>query len=495
MSELSTPSKPRRIKRLQIGMNVLIQILLVAVILITLNVVGFSYFKRWDLSLSSRFSISDKTEQVLKLLQKPLNIYVIIPEQGFPMYAELQGLLEEYEYEGRPHVNVEILDIYKDYARVTELATQFNFSDVESVVIVEYDGRSKLIEGDDLYKVDMSMAMFGEQPKISAFLGEQKLTSAILEVVENESPLVYYIQGHLEPPLESQPPLGLFHTFLERENIQTEALMLGNLDRIPEEASMVAIIAPQFDFTERDMELLQAYWQGGGRLLVMLDPSADTPRLNTFLSEHGVTPRNDRIIRPLAYDESTSLIVRDVPGIFLPGSPITDKLAGAAAGFIGGTESIAVPGEKENEGWEVTPLIQAAPDFWGEVDHELIQEIGLEYEEDRDHGEPLFIAASVQTAGVKDPRVQIGGARMVVVGNGKFLDENQIVEPNLIFATSAVNWLVDREALIGIPPREMQNFVLKISESQNFNLFMIIGLGIPLFALSIGVLVWWVRRH
>jgi len=483
------------IRRVRIGMNVVAQLALLLAILILVNIVGYHYYKRWNLSFSDRARISDKTEQVLQSLAAPLRMSVILPERGFPMLSEVQALLEEYKYYGRPHVQVELLDTYKDFSRVAELQSEHRFSEAESIIIISYEGRSKIVDGMDLFTLDTSMAMFGQEPEVTEFLAEQQLTGAIMEVVEGRQPLVYYIQGHLEPALRSEPPLGLFYVYLERDNVAMQPLTLGTVERVPEDASMVSIIAPQFDYSERDLELLTRYWEGGGRLFVALNPGSKTPKLNGWLEERGILPRGDRVLQPVALDATTSIVFDQVPGLFVGGSPMTDRLVGAAGVFTRGTQSLGLNEELASQGWRLRSLIEAPPGFWGEVHHERIEEDGLYFDPEVDFGEPVTLAASVERLGVEDPRVALGGARMVVVGNGSFLNEQDLVEPNLLFAMAAVNWLTDREAFIGIPPREMKNFVLRIQPDEWSKIFLLVVILIPGIALSLGVLVWWGRRR
>ncbi len=48
--------------------------------------------------------------------------------------------------------------------------------------------------------------MLGEPPKVSAFKGEQAITSALIDVVEGKKNTVGYILGHKEPPLSGEEP-------------------------------------------------------------------------------------------------------------------------------------------------------------------------------------------------------------------------------------------------------------------------------------------------
>ena len=48
------------------------------------------------------------------------------------------------------------------------------------------------------------------------------------------------------------------------------------------------IIGPQYDFSDREMQLLRDFWNKQGRILLLLDPAAKTPKLDAFLNELGV---------------------------------------------------------------------------------------------------------------------------------------------------------------------------------------------------------------
>ncbi len=52
---------------------------------------------------------------------------------------------------------------------------------------------------------------------------------------------------------------------------------------IPEEIKTIMILGPQYDFSDREMELLRSYWEKQGRILMLLDPTAKTPKLHAFL--------------------------------------------------------------------------------------------------------------------------------------------------------------------------------------------------------------------
>ena len=47
--------------------------------------------------------------------------------------------------------------------------------------------------------------MSGEPPKVTAFKGEQAITSALMELVEGKKNTIGYVLGHKEPSIADPP--------------------------------------------------------------------------------------------------------------------------------------------------------------------------------------------------------------------------------------------------------------------------------------------------
>lgn len=56
------------------------------------------------------------------------------------------------------------------------------------------------------------------------------------------------------------------------------------------------IIGPQYDFSDREMKVLRNFWDKQGRILLLLDPAAKTPKLDGFVNELGVKVNDDRLM-------------------------------------------------------------------------------------------------------------------------------------------------------------------------------------------------------
>src|SRR5437016_6747924 len=94
----ATTAKPKGIQRLQIGVNVLLQLILVIFLIGALNWIGFRHFKRWDFSRDHKYELSDKTKRVLNTLKGKMRITVFfLPDAPATKIigSDVQNLLKE----------------------------------------------------------------------------------------------------------------------------------------------------------------------------------------------------------------------------------------------------------------------------------------------------------------------------------------------------------------------------------------------------------------
>ena len=59
----------RKIHRVQIGLNVLVQIALILFLAAMVNYLGFEHYRRWDLSRDKKYALSDKTKRFLDTIR------------------------------------------------------------------------------------------------------------------------------------------------------------------------------------------------------------------------------------------------------------------------------------------------------------------------------------------------------------------------------------------------------------------------------------------
>src|SRR5205807_1739075 len=97
MADAGAPKKTEGIRRLQIGVNLLVQLVLVFFLISAINWIGFRHYKRWDFSRDQKYALSDKTKRFLKTIKGKARITVFF-SPNTPISADVQNLLTEYQY-------------------------------------------------------------------------------------------------------------------------------------------------------------------------------------------------------------------------------------------------------------------------------------------------------------------------------------------------------------------------------------------------------------
>jgi hypothetical protein len=501
------PVKPRKIHRVRIGLNVLIQVAILLLIAVMVNYLGFEHYRRWDLSRDKKFALSDKTKRFLQSIPGKARITVFFLPNN-PIVEDVQGMLTEYQYSAKGKLDVENINPERNLSRAKELLDKYKVVTGEDLLILDYDGRNKTVKASEMAEIDQGNPMLGDPPKITAFKGEQALTSALMELVEGKKNTIGYVLGHKEPPITEPPPTAMsaeapaspihvIKTFIENENITFQELNLFDVGAIPAELKTILINGPQYDFSDREMNLLRAFWEKQGRILLLLDPGAKTPKLNAFLFELGLKVNDDRLMAMVKTGIQEVGLLRDVQARFLGDNPITKRLAEARGVFPGGACSLALEPERvRSANVRLQPLVQAEKGYWAETDYNSGDQAKFQEDALRNGDAIHTIAVSIEKGGSADERVQANSSRMVVVSNATFIQDVAINQDQqaLDFISGAVNWLLNREQLIGIAPKVPQTLIFNLDQNALRNLRWLILFFMPLVPAVLGLVVWWRRR-
>ena len=488
------PGKPTNagfLRRLSTGANVTLQLVALAVILALVNGFSYKHFHRFDFSRDRKNALSDQTKKFLGSLTKPVKVIVFVNTNS-QLVTDVTNLLAEYHNVQPKILQVEQVDPYRSLGRATEVQTKYKLGATDSVVL-DCEGRTKIIRDENMAEFDNSNSMFGQPPTLTAFTGEQAITSGLIEVSEGKKSTTYYLTGHGESAFGKGQPMELVGLLLEGEHLTTAELNLLNVPTVPADASAVMLLGSRYDLTERELKLLSDYWEKGGRLLILLNPDAATPNLHGFLQRLGITPDDDRVLATVPMGPYTG-IVRDTVTALTGTSRLSALLAGVTPVFPGGAQSLTLTPEAGRAGGtKVSPLLVASPKFWGETDYKDLENTGA-YDDPKHKHAPLTIAATVEKGAPGDQRLQVGAARMVVVGQAKFVESSSMDERLRDFFVGTVNWLLERESLIGIKPKQKQSYTLNLPEEQITRFFQLAVLAMPAACAVLGAFVWWRRR-
>src|SRR5213596_3381305 len=494
--EIKQRARSKKIHRVQIGFNVLAQIVLILFLAVMVNSIAFKHYKRWDFSREQKYALSDKTKRFLKTLKGKMRVTIFF-SPNTPITTDVQNLLTEYQYAAKGKIDIERIDPERNLSRAKELFDKYKVVSDESLLVFDYEGRNKTVKASEMAEIDQSGMALGEAPRVAAFKGEQAITSAMMDLVEGKKNILGYVLGHKEPLLSENSTISVLKTFIENENIKFQELNLFDVETVPAELKTIVIIGPQYDFSDREMKLLRDFWDKQGRILLLLDPGAKTSKLDAFLNELGVKPNDDRLMVFLRTGIQELALTRDVQARFLGDSPITKRLADVRTLFLGGTASLTLePDRVRTSNIRVEPLIQAEKGYFAEKDYNTDDQAKFQADAKRDDKTPITIGAAIEKGGSADERVQLNSSRLVVVSNSTFVQDNAITQDQqgLDFMSGSVNWLLSREQLIGIAPKVSKPLTFSLNADALARLRWIVLIFMPLIPAVIGTVVWWQRR-
>src|SRR5881275_2961204 len=210
MTEVTT--KPKKIQRLQIGLNLLIQLILIFFLFSAVNWIAFRHYKRWDVSREQKYALSDKTERFLDTIKGKMRITVFF-SPNTPISGDVSSLLTEYRYAAKGKIDIENIDPQRNLSRAKEMFDKYKVVSDESLLVIDYEGRNKTVKASEMAEIDQSGMAFGEGPRVSAFKGEQAITSAMMDVVQGKKNTLGYVLGHKEPPLSENTNISVLKAF------------------------------------------------------------------------------------------------------------------------------------------------------------------------------------------------------------------------------------------------------------------------------------------
>lgn len=239
--------------------------------------------------------------------------------------------------------------------------------------------------------------------------------------------------------------------------------------------------------------MLDDYWKRKrAGIFVMLDPGGETARLNAFLTANGVHPRGDRVLRA----ESTSTGPKKeftVIAEFLKEAPFIRHLVSSSITLAGQSESLAIKEQDaslKEQSISIQPLMRATSPYWGET--QFLEELPVVDEQDA--VPPIYLAASVERGALLNEGQRADSSRMVVVSNSTLLDKQTMLAVSRDFTAAGLNWLMNRENQMGIPPKSRHTYRIQLTSRQHELIFWVTSITLPGCVLALGFMVWASRR-
>lgn len=511
------PKRPSRPNRFGIGFLSVTQIMLFLAAVIFANYLSSQNHRRADLSRTADYSLSSSTENYLEsealgARQHPVK-WIMVFRRSSLFFERVRALAEEYERTSGGKIQLEVIDPIRAPDRTAQFTAEYNLTLVRDLILIDArpDETSPIVTeattGTPALNPHITLALAEEmltyakdvegQRRPENFRAEDLLTARLVEAIEGKPRTLLFLADKSRIDSEGEnSPWNNLATTLRYQNIRLNPANLAGMTEIPPDVNGLAIIAPKYDFTEAEIQTLEAYWNSPrAAILVLLSSGECPPNLRIFLRSKGITPRRDRII-----SKADGRITATARGNFTKGIPFLQDLAGQAAVFEGASSSLDVRENAEDlavRKISPTPLIVIGDGFWGETefgDTAGESPAGETLDSIKDTPPPLYIAASVTRGAANDDRLAAETSRMVVMANTDFLEPDRQRAENIDFLASSANWLVHRESLTGLSPHAIGTYKLPLLDAQVSFINRLNLIFAPAAFLLIGGIIFSTRR-
>jgi hypothetical protein len=374
-------------------------------------------------------------------------------------------------------------------------------SGIGGLVVFVCGKKQKYVNSNDMADYDFQRGRGGPPTqKVKAFKAEAAFLNALLTVTQTEQFRICFTKGHREADIESSRQLGYRYLIevLKRENFQVQSVE-KLAQRVPRQCDVLTVAGARITFSEREREAVREYLKGGGKLFFLAaraEAVGSTVRfsqsgLEGILKEYGVAVED-------AFALDLSIRAVRNPLIWIPDKtwgnhPITkvmqDKRMVLEMPRV--IRAVKGPSVAARELLTTTTSKYA----WGEKDLSFLVDPRAvpAYKEGVDIKAPVPV-------GVAAKENKKGGARIVAFGSF-FNLTNLHINPNepqqdysVDFFLNAIAWLGEKEQMIALRPRTPEQIKLELRADQVNRIFRITVLGLPMFGILLGLLIWWVRR-
>lgn len=234
-------------------------------------------YLKLDISDNKIYEITDTSRELLKNLDKKVEIQVLADEEDAD--KRISTFVNKYASLSK-NVSVEWIDPVLHPSVLSE-------NDAESNTILvscEETDKSTQISFSDIIQYDMSSYYTTGNVQESSFDAEGQLTSAVNYVTNDVNKKIYRTSGHGEATLGSNVT-----EMMEKSNLNVEELNLVMSPSVPEDCDLVILNAPAKDISEEEKEALSSYLSQGGNVMLFLAETTEAqPNLAALMEEYGM---------------------------------------------------------------------------------------------------------------------------------------------------------------------------------------------------------------
>jgi len=464
------------------GLNVALMTVLVLGIVALVEAISARHNLRLDLTEGKRYTLSDQTKKVVKGLAKEVQVTAFY-RLDQPDRRLAEDLLRQYA-DLSPKFRYELVDPDRNPGR----AKRYGITTYGTTVLETKDKEEKIPEVD-----------------------EEHLTNGLIKVLREGKRVIYFLRGHGESELDDAARTGYRQAkdALEKANYQVKELLLLREPKVPVDAVVVVISGPKRDLIDPELKALKEFIDGGGKLLVQIDPFA-APGLAQFLRQYGIVVGDDVIVDQFSRVLGGDYLMPVVSKYY--SHPITRDFTLASLFPFARSVDVA---QNPPEGITVQKLGETGSGSWAETDRGELTRGRLTFDRGKDRQGPISVGAvatvqvtpatgaATETAKAasrpatgpapgerNDPAKPAKSGRLVVYGNSAFASNNFLnFSGNRDLFLNSISWLAEEEDQIAIRPREAKSTPIFLTATQGRVAFWLPVVVVPTALLISGASV------
>jgi gliding motility-associatede transport system auxiliary component len=399
------------------GAQLALQVGLAAALFVVLQLLVGRHNVRFDLTPTHAFALSATARQVAESIDKPVRITVFYNSQQGDQRRNTADLLDQFAT-AAPNLQYRLLDLDRSPA----LANKYGISSYNTGVVE-----------------------MGDEVLPLRSIDEGEITSVLLSLSRTHPRGVCFVTGHGERDPQNADERSGYSELgkaLERERFTVQSLRTVPADGVPPACTVVVLGGPSHDFAPGEADALRRYLDGGGRVLLLVDPDAPRSVLQ-FLAGFGIDARPDLIV-----DQQNRFVGADA---FMPQvadfrtdifrNRLTAPAVLSLARPIGRTETMP-------DGVQVISVARSGPDTWAMVNTAQPPDGEVRFRRDVDEVGPFSVGA---LATVKASQPNRPAGQLMVFGDSDFASNFYLdLLGNRDLILSSIAYLAEDPTLVAV---------------------------------------------
>lgn len=478
--------------------SILRYIIYVLVVVLAVNILSCLIFVRWDFTINKRYSLSKVSQHSIRNNTEPIAVdfYVTedLPQDIKKLAKEFRFLLKEYQSLSSADfvINTIYPNSHEKEFRATKAGIQPIFKEIREK---DLEKIQKIYIG-AVFHIGKKQAVL---PMISYNTPlEYEITRLLKQASDTLKPTIGFVRGHGEATFNRIPQL-----INELSHLTNMSVIDLNTATSLSEPNVVCIIDPKDTYSSYEIEQLEKYLEGGGRLFIALNHAIGQltgERNSGFINRTGIEDMLEKKGLKIKYDfvvdnNCGTIAINQQYGfinfqsnVSFPYLPIitnfskhtiTHGLKSMLLPFASSMEQVKTPST-----YIFTPLaktsaisgLQQAPVFF-DLQKQWTQ---------HDFNHPHNTVAALLTN-------DDNNSAIVTISNADFITDEIITSghtDNINFAINSIEWLADHSGLIQLRNKFTTFSSLEPTNTPTREFLKYLNFFLPIVILIIGALLY-----